>query len=228
MTRASLLKRRIIEELRPSLLDNLGLGSAIEWLAHQMCDRAGIEPHINVPVDAPKLPPQIAIALFRIVQEALTNVVKYAKAKKVEIDLMQSPEHVSLVISDDGIGIPEGRAEQPPVARHQRHAPTRARAARRVLDPRHARPRDDDRGDVAVAEGRRSPPPADDRNAAGRADSEPTTVGGRMPTPEAPRRQLRAAPRLARERRKKSRPASRLRGSRLRATLTLACSRAIS
>ncbi len=103
-----LLKRRIIEELRPSLLDNLGLGSAIEWLAHQMCDRAGIEPHINVPVDAPKLPPQIAIALFRIVQEALTNVVKYAKAKKVEIDFMQSPEHVSLVISDDGIGIPEG------------------------------------------------------------------------------------------------------------------------
>jgi signal transduction histidine kinase len=103
-----LLKRQIIEELRPSLLDNLGLGAAIEWLAHQMCDRAGIEPQINVPVDAPKLPPPMAIALFRIVQEALTNVVKYAKAKKVEIDLMQSPEHVSLVISDDGIGIPEG------------------------------------------------------------------------------------------------------------------------
>lgn len=103
-----LLKRRIIEELRPSLLDNLGLGAAIEWLAHQMCDRAGIEPQINVPHDAPKLPPTVAIALFRIVQEALTNVVKYAKAKKVEIDLMQSPDHVSLVISDDGIGIPEG------------------------------------------------------------------------------------------------------------------------
>ena len=87
-----LLKRRIIEELRPSLLDNLGLGAAIEWLAHQMCDRAGIEPQINVPLDAPKLPPPIAIALFRIVQEALTNVVKYAKAKKVEIDLLQSPD----------------------------------------------------------------------------------------------------------------------------------------
>ena len=103
-----LLKRRIIEELRPSLLDNLGLGAAIEWLAHQMCDRAGIEAQINVPVDSPKLPPATGIALFRIVQEALTNVVKYAKAKKVEIDLMQSPDHVSLVVSDDGIGIPEG------------------------------------------------------------------------------------------------------------------------
>ena len=102
------LKRRIIEELRPSLLDNLGLGAAIEWYAHEMCDRAGIEPHIEVPADAPKLPPMMSIALFRIVQEALTNVVKYAKAKKVEIELVQSADHVSMVISDDGIGIPEG------------------------------------------------------------------------------------------------------------------------
>ena len=102
------LKRRIIEELRPSLLDNLGLGPAIEWLAQQMCSRAGLEPHVNVPTDAPKLPPQIGIALFRIVQEALTNVVKYAKAKKVDIDLLQSADSVSLVISDDGIGIPDG------------------------------------------------------------------------------------------------------------------------
>ena len=102
------LKRRIIEELRPSLLDNLGLGAAIEWYAHEMCERAGIEPHIEVPADAPKLPPTMSIALFRIVQEALTNVVRYAKAKKVEIELVQSADHVSLVISDDGIGIPEG------------------------------------------------------------------------------------------------------------------------
>jgi signal transduction histidine kinase len=102
------LKRRIIEELRPSLLDNLGLGAAIEWYAHQMCDRAGIDLEINVPADPPKLQPMMAIALFRIVQEALTNVVRYAKAKKVEIDLVHTPENVSLVISDDGIGIPEG------------------------------------------------------------------------------------------------------------------------
>jgi signal transduction histidine kinase len=102
------LKRRIIEELRPSLLDNLGIGAAIEWYAHQMCDRAGIDLKINVPNDPPKLPPAMAIALFRIVQEALTNVVRYAKAKKVEIDLVQAGDTLSLVISDDGIGIPEG------------------------------------------------------------------------------------------------------------------------
>jgi signal transduction histidine kinase len=102
------LKRRIIEELRPSLLDNLGLGAAIEWYVQGMCDRADLECRIEVPSDAPKLLPAMAIALFRIVQEAMTNVVKYAKAKRVEIDLVQSSDHVSLVISDDGIGIPEG------------------------------------------------------------------------------------------------------------------------
>jgi signal transduction histidine kinase len=100
------LKRRIIEELRPSLLDNLGLGPAIEWLAHQMCDRAGIVLETNVPADAPPLPPAVAIALYRIVQEALTNVLKYAKAQKVELELVQTGDSVSLVISDDGIGMP--------------------------------------------------------------------------------------------------------------------------
>lgn len=100
------LKRRIIEELRPSLLDNLGLGPAIEWLAHQTCDRAGIELHTDVPADAPPLPPHLAIALYRVVQEALTNVLKYAKAKKVELELVQTADAVTLVIGDDGIGMP--------------------------------------------------------------------------------------------------------------------------
>ncbi|HVE48329.1 MAG TPA: CHASE3 domain-containing protein [Casimicrobiaceae bacterium] len=103
-----LLKRKIIEELRPSLLDNLGLGAAIEWLAHEICDRAGIEAKINVPAETPRLPPTMSIALFRIVQEALTNVIKYAKAKKVEIELLQTDDRVTLIISDDGIGIPAG------------------------------------------------------------------------------------------------------------------------
>jgi signal transduction histidine kinase len=102
------MKRRIIEELRPTLLDNLGLGAAIEWQAHQVCDRAGIELTLNVPSEAPPLPPNTAIALFRIVQEALTNVLKYANAKKVEIELVQTRDAVSLLLADDGIGIPEG------------------------------------------------------------------------------------------------------------------------
>ena len=102
------LKRKIIEELRPSLLDNLGLAAAIDWLAHEVCDRAGLELKLNLPDESPPLPPMMSIALFRIVQEALTNVLKYAKARKVEIDLLHAPGTVSLVISDDGIGISEG------------------------------------------------------------------------------------------------------------------------
>lgn len=100
------LKRRIIEELRPSLLDNLGLGPAIEWLAHQTCDRAGVELATNVPADAAPLPPDVAIALYRIVQEALTNVLKYAQAKKVDLELVQTADTVSLTIGDDGVGMP--------------------------------------------------------------------------------------------------------------------------
>jgi signal transduction histidine kinase len=100
------LKRRIIEELRPSLLDNLGLGAAVEWLAHQTCDRAGIVLKSNVPADAPPLPPDISIALYRIAQESLTNILKYAKANKVELEIVQTADAVSMLIADDGIGMP--------------------------------------------------------------------------------------------------------------------------
>ena len=100
------LKRRIIEELRPSLLDNLGLGPAVEWLAHQTCDRAGIVLKASVPADAPPLPPDISIALYRIAQESLTNILKYAKANKVELEIVQTADAVSMLIADDGIGMP--------------------------------------------------------------------------------------------------------------------------
>jgi len=102
------LKRRIIEELRPTLLDNLGLDAAIEWQVREICDAAGLSCDVRVPQDAAPLPPQVAIALFRIVQEALTNIVRYAKARQVEVELLQTASAVSLIIADDGVGIPEG------------------------------------------------------------------------------------------------------------------------
>ncbi|HEY1327130.1 MAG TPA: CHASE3 domain-containing protein [Casimicrobiaceae bacterium] len=101
------MKRRIIEELRPTLLDNLGLGSAIDWQVHQVCDRAGLQCTLNLGDDV-ELPPDVTIALYRIVQEALTNIVKYAKARRVEVELVQSSEGVSLLIRDDGVGLPAG------------------------------------------------------------------------------------------------------------------------
>ena len=102
------MKRRIIEELRPTLLDNLGLASAIDWQVRQVCDRAGLQCTLNLEEADIDLPPEIAIALYRIVQEALTNVVKYAKARHVDVELVQDAEGLSLVLQDDGIGLPTG------------------------------------------------------------------------------------------------------------------------
>jgi signal transduction histidine kinase len=100
-------KRRIIEELRPTLLDNLGLPAALDWQVHEICDRAGLECTLVMPSDDASIDPQVSIALYRIVQEALTNIVKYAKAKHVGVDLGIAADGVTLVIDDDGVGIPE-------------------------------------------------------------------------------------------------------------------------
>jgi signal transduction histidine kinase len=76
------VKRRIVEDLRPALLDNLGLGAAITWHVEQMSERSGLDCTVLVPEDDSPLPGHIAIALFRVVQEALTNVLRHAKATR--------------------------------------------------------------------------------------------------------------------------------------------------
>lgn len=101
------MKRRIIEELRPTLLDNLGLVAAIDWQVNEVCGRAGLKCELNLAEDASDVPPGVGIALFRILQEALTNVLKYAGAKTITVDLMRDDEGVSLIIGDDGIGLPD-------------------------------------------------------------------------------------------------------------------------
>lgn len=69
------LKRKLIEDLRPTLLDNVGLFAALRWHVQTACRRAGLACHIQVPEDEPKFSPAIAITLFRIVQEALAVVL---------------------------------------------------------------------------------------------------------------------------------------------------------
>jgi signal transduction histidine kinase len=100
------VKRRIVEELRPTLLDNLGLGAAIEWQANEVCAAAGLECEVHVQEDEP-LPPAAAITLFRIAQEALTNAIRHAQAKRVTVDLVCSRDEVALSVADDGVGIAE-------------------------------------------------------------------------------------------------------------------------
>jgi signal transduction histidine kinase len=110
------VKRRIVEDLRPALLDNLGLGAAITWHVEQMSERSGLDCTVLVPEDDSPLPGHIAIALFRVVQEALTNVLRHAKATRASVELQRTANEVRLEITDDGTGVPPGR--QRPAGSH--------------------------------------------------------------------------------------------------------------
>lgn len=99
------LKRRVIENLRPSLLDHLGLAAAIQWHVQEACDRADIACDVTMPDDGLEVAPHISIDLFRLVQEALNNTVKYAQARLFEVDLVQRDGQYVLLMKDDGIGI---------------------------------------------------------------------------------------------------------------------------
>ncbi len=97
--------KRLCTELRPSVLDNLGLGAAIEWQAEEYQKRSGIECEVNLVPDDITVDGKNAIALFRIFQESLNNVLRHAKATKVKVTLRDQGDSVMLEISDNGVGI---------------------------------------------------------------------------------------------------------------------------
>jgi signal transduction histidine kinase len=103
------LKRRIIEELRPTLLDNVGLFAALRWQLKETCGTAGLKCIESYPEEEPKFTSEAAIALFRIAQEAFTNILKHAAAKSMDITLNTEGDTIVMQISDDGKGIPAGR-----------------------------------------------------------------------------------------------------------------------
>lgn len=97
--------RRIATELRPGMLDDLGLAASIEWQAHDFEKRTGIVCDVSVPVEDISVSRAQALALFRIFQEALTNVSRHANAQHIDIKLTAIPEGVTLEVHDDGRGI---------------------------------------------------------------------------------------------------------------------------
>ena len=99
------LKRRIIEGLRPLLLEQFGLVTALKDYLHQWTATTGITPLQDFPDDAVALAPDAALALYRVAQESLTNIAKYARASNVRIELRQSPSAIVLTVEDDGVGI---------------------------------------------------------------------------------------------------------------------------
>jgi signal transduction histidine kinase len=98
------LKRRVVEELRPTLLDTMGLLAALRWQAEETCKRANLRCTERYPEVEPRLNRAGAIALFRVVQEALANVAKHAKASNVDITFEISNQEVILTVHDDGVG----------------------------------------------------------------------------------------------------------------------------
>lgn len=100
------IKRRLIEDLRPTVLLNLGLREAIGQLVEDMAARNQWQTTVELPESMPPLTDAAAIALYRIVQESLTNATKYAQAKRVSIALTCSSETLTLAVRDDGKGLP--------------------------------------------------------------------------------------------------------------------------
>lgn len=99
--------RRIASDLRPPILDQLGLPAAVEWLAQDFSRRTGIRCKATIRPTDKALVDELATALFRIVQEALTNVLRHAGATRVDIELSLKSGCVALEINDDGTGITE-------------------------------------------------------------------------------------------------------------------------
>jgi signal transduction histidine kinase len=92
-------------ELRPSLLDDLGLTAALHWYADRYMQRTGIHTTTSIcPESRIRLPRELETSCFRIVQEALTNVARHAQAKTVSIDVRTVNSDLSLSIKDDGLG----------------------------------------------------------------------------------------------------------------------------
>jgi signal transduction histidine kinase len=97
--------QRISSELRPVMLDNLGLGDALEWHGREFSEKAGIDCNLSVHVYKNVAPPDVATAIFRIFQESLTNVQRHSGATKVEARLLERRHHYSLTVRDNGRGI---------------------------------------------------------------------------------------------------------------------------
>ncbi|MEI5999013.1 PAS domain-containing sensor histidine kinase [Paraburkholderia bengalensis] len=103
--------RRIAADLRPPLLDDLGLTAALEWLAEDFTKRYDVDATVHIEAGTPQFNEFASTTLFRIVQEALTNVARHAKATLVRIELARAGDFLSLEIEDNGLG---AALEQPP------------------------------------------------------------------------------------------------------------------
>ncbi len=105
--------KTISTELRPAVLDKFGLEAAVEWQCREFSRRTGIKSEFRIPRTRLNLSPDESTALFRILQEALTNVARHANATEVKIRLRKERRAVSLIFPDNGIGISREQTDAP-------------------------------------------------------------------------------------------------------------------
>jgi signal transduction histidine kinase len=99
------VKRRVVENLRPALLDHFGLPTALQSYFEETCAKAGLNCKTEIPDTLEKIPQESAIAMFRVGQEALTNIIRHAHAKNVLLVVDADDDNYRIRISDDGIGM---------------------------------------------------------------------------------------------------------------------------
>ncbi|HEY2035563.1 MAG TPA: sensor histidine kinase [Steroidobacteraceae bacterium] len=98
------LKRRVVEDLRPSLLDHFGLPTALRAYVDAACNKAGLRAELTLPDDGTPMPKETSIALFRIVQEGVTNIIRHAAARAVTLVFLLERDGYRFTLSDDGCG----------------------------------------------------------------------------------------------------------------------------
>jgi signal transduction histidine kinase len=99
------LKRGVVEQLRPALLEHFGLAMALQTAFEESCRRAGLQLDASVQEDLPRLPVAFAIALYRVAEGCLANILAHAQATRVTLALHADGAQLRLAIADDGIGM---------------------------------------------------------------------------------------------------------------------------
>src|SRR4029079_11594166 len=97
-------------DLRPSLLDDLGLGAALRWYLERQGQRLGLKIELEDGLQDVRYPAPVETTCFRVAQEAVTNVVRHASAQAVRVALRRNGSHLELVVQDDGAGFDVGAA----------------------------------------------------------------------------------------------------------------------
>ena len=101
------LKRRIVEDLRPTLLDSMGLFAALRWQFNETCARAGLACNEDLPAEEVELLSEASIALFRVAQESFTNILKHSHATAAELEVAMKDGVFVLSVRDNGRGMPQ-------------------------------------------------------------------------------------------------------------------------